>query len=34
MKDDFRTIYGDDVKKTGNFRWLEEFADPQVTKAE
>ena len=31
MKDDFRTIYGDDVKKTGTFHWLEEFADPQTT---
>ena len=34
MKDDFRTIYGDDVKKTGTFRWLEEFADrdePEAT---
>ena len=28
MKDDFRTIYGDDVVKTGSFRWLEEFAEP------
>ena len=28
MKDDFRTIYGDEVKKTGTFRWLEEFAEP------
>ena len=27
MKDDFRTIFGDDVKKTGSFRWLDEFAD-------
>ena len=27
MKDDFRTIYGDDVVKTGSFHWLEEFAD-------
>lgn len=27
MKDDFRTIYGDDVKKTGTFNWLEEFAE-------
>ena len=26
MKDDFRTIYGDDVKKTGTFRWTEEFS--------
>ena len=29
MKDDFRTIYGDDVIKTGSFRWLEEFADKE-----
>ena len=28
MKDDFRTIYGEDVVKTGSFHWLEEFADP------
>ena len=27
MKDDFRTIYGDGVKKTGTFHWLEEFTD-------
>ena len=25
MKDDFRTIYGDHVKKTGSFHWLEEL---------
>ncbi len=30
MRDDFRTIYGDDVKKTGEFRWLEEFAEETV----
>ncbi|MBR4501917.1 MAG: haloacid dehalogenase-like hydrolase [Clostridia bacterium] len=30
MKDDFRTIYGDDVRKTGAFRWMEEFADPNA----
>ena len=28
MKDDFRTIYGDNVKKTGVFHWLEDFAEP------
>ena len=28
MKDDFRTIYGDEVEKTGSFRWAEEFAEP------
>ena len=27
MKDDFLTIYGDDVVKTGHFRWAEELAD-------
>ena len=27
MKDDFRTIYGDDVKKTGSFNWMNEFAE-------
>ena len=25
MRDDFRTIYGDDVVKTGSFRWAEEL---------
>ena len=34
MKDDFRTIYGDDVVKTGTFRWLEEFADDSEPAAE
>ena len=28
MKNDFRTIYGDEVEKTGAFHWLEEFAEP------
>lgn len=27
MQRDFRTIYGDHVKKTGNFRWAEELRD-------
>ena len=27
MRDDFRTIYGDGVVKTGSFRWAEELAD-------
>lgn len=26
MRDDFKTIYGEDVKKTGTFRWMEEFS--------
>ena len=29
MKDDFRTIYGDDVVKTDSFRWAEELADEE-----
>ena len=27
MKDDFRTIYGEEVSKTGTFHWLEDLAD-------
>ena len=34
MKDDFRTIYGDDVVKSGSFHWLEEFADREETDGE
>ncbi len=30
MKDDFRTIYGDDVKKTGTFHWTENLADNRM----
>ena len=30
MKNDFRTIYGDDVVKTGSFRWAEELAEDRV----
>ena len=33
MKDDFRTIYGDDVVKTGSFHWLNEFADKEEPEA-
>ena len=33
MKDDFRTIYGDEVRKTGTFNWLNEFAVPVSTLA-
>lgn len=32
MKNDFRTIYGDEVKKTGSFRWPEEFGAENATK--
>ena len=30
MKDDFRTIYGDNVVKTGSFRWADELAESRV----
>ena len=30
MRDDFRTIYGENVKKTGTFHWLEDFAENRV----
>lgn len=30
MKDDFRTIYGDDVIKTGAFHWLEDLAEDRT----
>ncbi len=34
MKNDFRTIYGDEVRKTGTFHWLEEFGGQSGAKAE
>jgi len=30
MKDDFLTIYGENVRKTGTFNWLAEFADTEA----
>ena len=30
MADDWTTIYGEDVRKTGEFRWLEELAEERV----
>ena len=27
MRDDWKTIYGENVKKTGEFHWLEDYAD-------
>jgi hypothetical protein len=27
MKDDFRNIYGENVKKTGTFHWFENLAE-------
>ena len=30
MRDDWKTIYGENVRKTGSFRWLEDYADGRV----
>ena len=30
MRDDWKTIYGEDVKKTGEFHWLEDLAEDRV----
>ena len=30
MRDDFRTIYGDNVVKTGTFHWLEDLAEDRI----
>ena len=30
MRDDWKTIYGEEVRKTGEFHWLENYADGQV----
>ncbi len=33
MRDDWKTIYGRDVKKTGEFRWLKDYADEKIPAA-
>ncbi len=30
MRDDWKTIYGENVKRTGSFHWLEDYADDPV----
>ncbi len=30
MRDDWKTIYGEDVIKTGEFHWLEDYADDRI----
>ena len=30
MRDDWKTIYGEDVKKTGEFHWLTDYADDRI----
>ena len=30
MRDDWRTIYGENVKKTGEFHWLTDYADDRI----
>ena len=34
MRDDWKTIYGEDVVKTGTFHWLENYADDKVDEVE
>ena len=34
MRDDWKTIYGEDVVKTGTFHWLEDYADDKVAEVE
>ena len=31
MRDDWKTIYGEDVKKTGEFHWLADYADKNTS---
>ena len=31
MRDDWKTIYGEDVTKTGEFHWLKDYADDPET---
>ena len=30
MRDDWKTIYGENVKKTGEFHWLQDYADDRI----
>ena len=30
MRDDWKTIYGKDVKKTGEFHWLDDYSDDRI----
>lgn len=34
MANDWKTIYGENVVKTGNFRWLEELAEDRTPAAQ
>ena len=34
MANDWKTIYGDDVKKTGEFHWMEDLAEDRVAAAD
>ena len=34
MRDDWKTIYGEDVQKTGEFRWLSYYSDEKIAEAE
>jgi len=30
MRDDWKTIYGEEAVKTGEFHWLEDYADDRI----
>ena len=34
MRNDWKTIYGEDVVKTGTFHWLEDYADDRIAEVE
>ena len=34
MRDDWKTIYGEDVVKTGTFRWLADYSDEKIAEVE
>ena len=34
MRDDWKTIYGEDVVKTGEFHWLADYADDRIAEVE
>ena len=34
MADDWKTIYGEDVQKTGEFRWLSNYSDERIAEVE
>ena len=31
MRDDWKTIYGENVVRTGEFHWLEDYSDDKIS---